>query len=417
MLAYFIGDTKTQMNLTIENDVLEMDLELSRLLIAWNDFETEHHGDGVIDFNVAESGLTGGPKFESRLEIIQQMERLSAHINSKSEKSKTYRKFLKKLNAHKAYLSANCGQKFAWADFVEKTQGVTRNFLSTDYLNARAEYIKKEIIGLGMSANANWFSEMTKIEQNIPETDVGGYFVESFEKNKSNLIGVLDQLPEFDVKIDFVKESAYWNYWVDGTGNQFRLRFNTERGLKYTQSMAEQFVLHELIVHCSQMANWHHLIASKKVANFFGLTTVHSPEQFGMEGVALLLPLMVPDFLTPTNAELIKLRVYMEHFKHTVFGNVHIMINEGSSIGECREYLNGFLPWWDQKDFENDLRNRSVNPLFSSYQYVYAAGSDYFLNKVEDTACANKMRPFLEKFYGEYMTLEDIAEFFDNKIE
>jgi hypothetical protein len=197
--------------------------------------------------------------------------------------------------------------------------------------------------------------------------------------------------------IEFVNVDAYWKYWVDGNSARFRLRINSQRGT-FGRSELVQFVYHELLAHCCQMAAFHKSIQEKQIALFHGCTTVHGPEQFLFEGLAQSLPLFLrnEDALDP----LLIARIRLAHFRSLVNHNVHIMINSGSTIEQCVKYVEDWVPFGNRGLIAHGLHSISNNCLFRCYQFVYPLSMDFFVSLAERCVEASASG-LLARFYAQ----------------
>ncbi len=59
----------------------------------------------------------------------------------------------------------------------------------------------------------------------------------------------------FNLTIQTTEVDAYWAYWLDGAGDNVRLRLNLPRA-SFTKVAARQFALHEVLGHGLQGASW-----------------------------------------------------------------------------------------------------------------------------------------------------------------
>ncbi|MBB5917650.1 hypothetical protein BJY24_006562 [Nocardia transvalensis] len=58
----------------------------------------------------------------------------------------------------------------------------------------------------------------------------------------------------YDLSIETVDIDAHWSYWLDGAGQKPRLRINL-RNARFTEAVARQFALHEVLGHALQFAS------------------------------------------------------------------------------------------------------------------------------------------------------------------
>lgn len=391
----------------------QLDYELCEILFGINHFESQYYGAGFIDFNVSTHPTDTNDMrvFESQIDILQALHNMRAKIremierSSDLEESKLLENLIRRLTSHETYLRKKNGEQFSFKEYIQNTIHITPASFSDEYLNLRKNQMAEMLRELDCNVTKNWYEELDKLEEAIP-TDLIAEEMRSQQQRAMDYIKrIVPDIPAFELKIELVEDKEYWNYWVDGEHDSFRLRLNRHRNLTYTKSSAMQFVFHELVGHCAQMANWHSLIQNGKLLNYFGLTTVHSPEQFVFEGSAQTLPLFFPDLLNQN--PILKARVYLDHLRHTVFGNAQILINQGTTLKDCVDYVQSYLPFWETRETVDNLRSRSQNPLFTTYLYSYPTGYDYFL-KLAETKMEEENIKLLGQIYNGYLSAHDL---------
>lgn len=77
---------------------------------------------------------------------------------------------------------------------------------------------------------------------------------------------------------------AYWSYWLDGSGQDVRLRLNLKNA-PVTEVRARQFALHEVLGHGLQSASLAARCQHDDVP-WVRLLSVHAPHQVMLEGRA-----------------------------------------------------------------------------------------------------------------------------------
>jgi len=97
-----------------------------------------------------------------------------------------------------------------------------------------------------------------------------------------------------------------------------------------------QFTFHELLAHCGQMKAWATRIAAGDLPRYCGLTTVHTPEQVMLEGLAQTLPLMIPNDAAAD--PVLAVRLTLMRYRLMMDNNLHCMINNGATIERCAAY-------------------------------------------------------------------------------
>jgi hypothetical protein len=370
--------------------------QLIEVLLAWDRFERENHSQAIIDFNLLGQSAGSARHYDNRLDILQDLEQLAGKSNSD--------KLQKRLTAHTTFLRALMGQKFDFETYVNRTQGVPKVFYSDEKLHASAEQARKALDELNIKFDKDLFEALRKLERAIPMSDIADHFRATFDQHKPALEKLLERKIDFPLKIEIVDVDAYWSCWVDTQDDVFRLRINSKSG-DFTESKALRMVYHELLAHCCQMAIWKEQIANSEMDRIWGLTTVHSPEQFLFEGLAQALPLFLRNE-QPTSP-ILNARMQLSHFESLVDNNLHVMINDGTTVEECLDYAKQHIPWSKCDDILTDLSSRSNHILFRSYQYVYPCSFDFFWDLAEKLSAEQKKR-FLSKCYKDILFYDNL---------
>jgi hypothetical protein len=352
----------------------DLDTALTSLLMGWHRLERGLKDQDIIDFNLI--GRHSKTTFKSRLQVLDEIKRLRPLVHD--DKSPA----AKRLSAHETYLRALMGEKTSFPDYILNTQGIPVRVFSNTYLAKRRGGLERMLAELNISFDDKTPDAFRQKEKSVPISRSPNEFSSMLTTHRKYVEAITSTKFAFDIKMEFVSLDKYWTYWVDGVTNKFRLRFNRHK-IKhpFTRSQVTQYVYHELLAHCGQMSGWRSQIKAGKLAKYFGLTTVHSPEQFLLEGVAQTLPLFIKN--ADTEDPFLRARVYLSHYRSLVNNNVHIMINDGRSIEECVAYVARHIPYEADADIAPGLASRANNILFRSYQFVYPSSFDFFVDCAE----------------------------------
>ena len=342
----------------------DIDLELCRLLLGWDELERANGGRPVIDFNV--SGVTSGSEFRDRKEVLDAILELKAALDPGSLVSA-------RTVAHETYLRALMGQQFGFADYLAATQGVVPSRFPQDLLHQVRAEAERRLRQVGVDPEGPVDEQMAKLDPPLPQTAIEPTFHELLQEYRSSIEHALGTSLAFDLTIESVDVDEYWSYWVDGAADKFRLRLNRRRA-SFSWHECLQFTFHELLSHCGQMDAWRSLIAKGVLAKSLGVTTVHSPEQFMSEGIAQVMPVLLSS--PASDNEMLLAQMTVRRFELLVINNVHCMINEGASIEQCHDYYERHSLRHRRRWFLDELSSRSLDPLYRSYQYVYATGAE-----------------------------------------
>jgi hypothetical protein len=192
------------------------------------------------------------------------------------------------------------------------------------------------------------------------------------------------------------------------------LQQNFHEGRKkiWTPGQTEELGSHEVAGHFGRMAIRKDLIRRRKLHPFFGLTTVHGPEAAVDEGLAQTLPFFVPRAYEALSTEG-KFQVEATILRNLVYGNVHIMANDpqAPSLTQMIKYVQYYIPWETSEQIEEEIRDRTKDPLLQVYRYSYTVGARIFSVIAENLNDRGK-KEFLRSIYSRPYTIQQVAELF-----
>jgi hypothetical protein len=103
---------------------------------------------------------------------------------------------------------------------------------------------------------------------------------------------------------------------------------------------------------------------------------VHFPEQFVLEGLAESLAFVLPGKQKLEPQSIVSRELHRYYLQ--VMNNVHIMANE-QSFQAAMDYGASRLPFTNKDVLRKEITDRTQNPLFRGYQYVYGIAKESFL--------------------------------------
>ena len=223
----------------------------------------------------------------------------------------------------------------------------------------------------------------------------------------------------FDTDFDVEPADAneYWWVWANTDPNtgRFLLRqnFSEERHKIWTVGKTEELGWHEGY-HQARMARRRELIRRGKLHPFFGLTTVHGPEAAVDEGLGQTLVYFVPgayESLSPEG----RLRVDESVLRSMVYGNIHLRINdprENLSSSQVVKDIRKYIPWEPKKIIEEEVKDRTTDPLLQTYRYAYALGVRMMLLYADNLNDRGK-REFLKNIFERPYTLPQVNSLYN----
>jgi hypothetical protein len=215
-------------------------------------------------------------------------------------------------------------------------------------------------------------------------------------------------LADYQIRVEFASEDAYWKNWISGNLSQHEilLRINTHPRQTWYRGFPETLVIHEYCGHAIQMINWHRRIERGEIPGFLGILTVHFPDQFLLEGLAESLAYLLPGRLSLESRSVLLRELH--YYYLLVLNNVHILANEqGPAV--AFEYASNRLPFTPKELINKEIHDRTKNPLFRCYQYVYGIAKESFLSALRPLAPHQRWN-LLRQVYDFPMTAKHFQE-------
>jgi hypothetical protein len=253
---------------------------------------------------------------------------------------------------------------------------------------------------LGIGWDAHTATAMDEVEEPIDAEEAPEAIRQAAAEYEPAVRQATGTHAPYSLTIETADVDAYWAYWLDGAGDQVRLRLNS-RNSRFTKVSARQFALHEVLGHGLQSASLAARAASGDVP-WVRLLSIHAPHQVMLEGLAQAMPL----FVTPDD-EILTARVRLDHYAQLVRAELHLAINRGASIDACARHARERVPWWSESAIANLLSDRGANVLLRSYLWAYPAGIDWFAALSQ--ADARVIKEVLHATYRAPLTPADLA--------
>ncbi len=359
---------------------MELRDEIERELRSWNAYELERGANPVIDYDC----FPGSGDFHAARDRVYVYGRLHELHRRASDAGADA--LVARLSADRAYLGALMGERLPLKDYIRATQGCSANGWPAGYIRERGEVARHGMASLGISWGPDLMSDLEQIDP-IDIADAPDAIREAATEYESAVRKMTGSDAPYELSIETVNIDDYWAYWLDGSGQQVRLRLNL-RNARFTKAESRQFALHEILGHGLQNASFAARCAREPVP-WVRVMSVHAIYQIVLEGLAEAMPF----FVAPED-ELLIGRVRVSHYSHMVRARLHLAINSGTSVDDCVSDARSFCPWWTDEQIGDILADRGVNPRLRSYLWAYPAGLDWFaaLAEAEASICERVLR-------------------------
>ncbi|MEU4694324.1 hypothetical protein [Actinoplanes sp. NPDC023714] len=339
--------------------------EAERAIRAWDAYERKRGTSAVIDYDCYPHGAAVQPA-ASRLEVLHALEDLWQRLGDRE-----LPELRRRLRSDLTYLRALLGERLPLNDYVEQTQGCSALGWSDDYLMQRRELMRDRLTAIGVGWNAQTATELAQVETPLNVEDVPDVVRQMMTDLEPAVRRITGSTAPFELSIENVHIDAYWSYWLDGAGQNARMRLNLKNAV-FTEVSARAFTLHEIFGHALQGASFSAQALTEDVP-WVRLCSVHAAQQVLMEGLAQALPL----FVIPDDQRAMA-RLSFVHYTQLARADLHRLVNAGASIDDCVTRARFLVPSWTDENIGNILSDRAVNPQLRSYLWAYPAGLDWF---------------------------------------
>jgi hypothetical protein len=306
------------------------------------------------------------------------------------------------LRAHLAYLGAVLGERPPLGDYLTATQGCPAAGWPDEYVTAVGERAHAALADIGILWDATTDSQLRETEGPVDAADAPEMIRAAGIEAEPAVRALAQTDAPYTLEITTADVDAYWSYWLDGTGQNVRLRFNL-RNATFTEARIRQFALHEILGHALQCASYT-ATASRTDVRWPRLLSVHVPYQVLLEGIAQAMPLFVTPDDTPVTA-----RVRLDHYLQLVRAELHQAINAGARVTECAEHARARVPFWTESTIADALTDRGNDPQLRSYLWAYPAGIDWFVN-LADTADTDTVGKVFRAIYAQPLTPHQLTQ-------
>lgn len=309
--------------------------------------------------------------FKSRKQARTALEQLITDYHNLSNKELFIQE---KLDACYTYLLALDGHNIPFYTYIRKTMGIQPQIIPESALVEQLKRTKTAYKELGYSYDKNDLEKFKK-EHTLNQKQIK----ESFEKYKNayvpKILQWLDIHIDVTYNIQFVDKDEYWMNWIstDNNGDIF-LQYNINKRHTWVRGSAEYLVFHEICAHALHMLCIKKQIQNKKLHPFIGLTTVFTPEQFVIEGIAEAMCLFYNKQILSTFG---LANTYSDHMYWLAWNNGHIMANEGKSPESIVKFIQKYLPDKTEQEITKNIHEKTNDPLHRTYQYIYGIGLYY----------------------------------------
>jgi hypothetical protein len=387
--------------------------------VAWSNLEESlgpKERKEVIDLNVAPLGY--GMVFETRSQVRNYAEGLRQRIKYNRRIPKEEREYLEAhLNASLKYLAALNGYRQDFHHYVHETLQVYPREFGEGEIGEVQSHVLRMLNDLGYQGDFTSAIRRFREENLLGESEI----LEGVISTADKFLPIVRRYTGIDVDLTYrivpVSINAPWRAWLrTEREGEIILEINLSHPEGYVRGEEERIGMHEVPIHGAQIASWRQSSERGFISPASCVTTLHTPEQISIEGLATALPLIAPDLfpLSPYG----RLSVELDHLERLVLHNAHIRSNLLRPWATRREkdeivgYVVGRLPYMKFKDVRDRLRRRTEDILDQGYELSYSEGARLHTQLFEQLGRNPELfRQLVREEFKRPMTARQIEEF------
>jgi hypothetical protein len=369
---------------------------------GWHALESREGGPPIVDFDLAPVDIPARG-FQSRIEVLDALEDLAGGLPL------AHPFLIQRVRASIATLRSLLGQQSEFSQYigetlqldavpipepvVERQRGVVTRILDRTGLGydrqSRRRVAERFSVDLEGGPLQHWLSS-------AGGTDVG----------QAQALLALDIVPDHTLR--FVSSPAYWKGWSSAAaGEPTCVYYNVTPRSPYLRGDAFSLANHEVAGHILQMECWRRSIVDGDLHPAYGVTVVHSFEQFLYEGLAQTITDLAFDD-HDLDEDVLWAREYPRYHSY-VYQRAHLDMNLGRDARAIFHYLRDALPFETDVAMEMELRSRCLDPVLRSYQFVYAASDCKFLEGLR-TWGKDWYLGFVRSLYRRPHTMDEVLQ-------
>jgi hypothetical protein len=337
------------------NDFERNVLEIYR---GWDKYEKEHPWkieNPVIDFDVAPPSDVR--KFGSRSEILSAL-RVLLNQASNTASGPIHLEH-RRIDASIHYIRRIMGESIPFPTYIERTMGFQPSLFPWPNLQAIYHDIDSRLKAQGFAYNRRFMDSYFKTDRIQSKDEIERRFLSWKDYWLKKLANYIDLPSTLDFTISWVSEDVYWCFWISAKeGAGIDITINTHARHCFTDILLQSLSAHEVAGHAVNMSLIKHRVQSGKIPAYFGITTVHQPEVYAMEGIAQTLPIFIAakeDF-----GEEFLLRQSIAQYHAYVLSNAHYQVNMGFSIEDVIKSVFEAAQFLGISEIESQIRDRSL---------------------------------------------------------
>lgn len=368
--------------------------EVEQLLCAWNAYELSIGASPVVDYDcrpVRDKAET----VPGRVYTYRELKRVEEAAISAGRDE-----LARRIDCHLAYLEALLGTRRPLGEYVRRTQGCGSEGWSPEYVSRRGEEARKAVEARGISWGPETWLDLQRSEEKLAPEQVADAIREAARLCEPSVRALTGTDAAYTLAIETDNVDAYWEYWLDGVGQNARLRLNM-RNARFTDVQARQFALHEVLGHALQSASYSARCVREEVP-WVRILSVHAEHQVMLEGLAQALP-----FFVASDDEALMARVKLDYYLQLAYAELHLAVNNGVNVLDCVRRAKSRTPFWTDERIGRAISDRSNDPILRSYHWAYPAGADWFVSLAE-SGDPEAVRTVLSAAYRDPLTPADL---------
>ncbi|MBI2600799.1 hypothetical protein HYW42_02500 [Candidatus Daviesbacteria bacterium] len=331
---------------------------------------------GHIDFDLAPVRYVTLP--DGVIKTEEQAEGLLAHYALQADPRTPDGAFMRaSVKATLAFLRVARGEPVGYAEYIRETLETHPNQPFRRRIEDKYNLVADLARECGFTYDPDGWSRYLQDAAVRPDT-----VKLEFRKARQRVIPVLleelglDFNPQYRTEVKPVDEP--WMFWtkVDRrAGVVLTVNTHSRHESQLYQAKFPPLLAHELGAHGFQGLQIREGVDKGGLNPFYAISKVPGPEQFGNEGLAIVMCNLLPAVYEALGPEG---RMEAERYKLATWA-YQVVANEAAQAGEVKpehwQFIQHFVPSEQQDRFERQMRERLEDPVYRSYHPAYSLGS------------------------------------------
>lgn len=313
-------------------------------------------------------------------------------------------KFRRRTRAFETYMRRQLGEAIEFDRYLAAVQGTVRTRIDSKDVSKVVEDARSAIKAAGLTWDANTAAEVHHRHGEVKSAEVADCVRSYLRQVKPWVEAWLERDLPIHVEVLHTDVDEYWSYWVGGNERSVSMRINTRWG-ELSRGDIALALIHEVICHCGQLASWRSRVEEgRQLATSNLITSINSPEQFALEGLAQTFLLFVPSIKECVGAivdpQLLEADLVLYYARELAVQEMFDAISSGTSDADALAAAQNRCPWLSDESLRTNLATLRHQES-GAYRYVYPLSFRTFVEAAREAGSEKKRRVLVQSLFDD----------------